>query len=847
MKRKIFITTIFLIPCLLYLSAQESAFDIWLNPNTNDFKTIQQNAETYFKNRDKGRGSGYKQWKRWEYINKNRLTPDGKITNHTLKNWKAWQQYLNTNPKYKSPKGAGVTNGTWYSLGPTSYTIGNHGYGPGMGRVNCIAFHPTDPNTFYIGTPAGGLWKTSNGGSSWMNLCNGMPVIGISGIAIHHTNPNIIYILTGDGDGGDTYSIGVLVTHDGGASWSNTGLAFSVTNQIQGFKLKMHPYNYYILFAVTDKGIYKTTDAGISWNKVLNENNCTDIEFKPGSPNIMYASSGDYFYKSYDTGTTWTQITSGTPGFYIRMEIAVTPDNPDYVYLVCGPARYDTTFVGVYRSTNSGNDFNLAFNYPNILSAKSNGLDTDDQSDYDLDICVSNTDYSKLMIGGINTWVSNNFGNNWTITSYWRLPNNIGYTHADIHALEINPLNNTLYCGSDGGIFKSTNFGYTWTDLSFGLSISQFYRIAGYDLNQNLIIGGTQDNGTNKWSGGTSMLHVLGADGMDCMIDPTNPDIQYYCAQNGGLHKTLDGGNYVFGIKPDSTFNVTGSWITDIIMDPNNSSIIYAGYSNIMKSYNGGNTWTKQSVAGMALAIGTDNSFRVYSAGGKKVNRSDNGGISWVTKTFPISTASINSIAVNPNNSLEIFVTSTFFDDGEKVYRSVDGGTSWTNISGSLPNVIMNCIAYENTNGNPDDAIYIGTDVGVFYRNNTLGDWVPFSNWLPTVPVFDLEINENTGIITAGTYGRGLWRSPTYGNCMNHYTLSGTGPSGASYYQASDYINSSRQYTQGVGQKAIYKAGNAIRLTQGFRVSNSSKFRAYKGPCGTISLPQNSVPIKIKD
>jgi len=209
MKRKILITIIFLIPCFLYLSAQESATDIWLNSNTNDFKTIQQNAEAYFKNKDKGRGSGYKQWKRWEYINENRLTSDGRITNHTLRNWEAWQQYLNANPKYKSSKGAGVTNGSWYSLGPSSYTTSNHGYSPGMGRVNCIAFHPTNPNTYYVGTPAGGLWKTTNDGSSWGSLCNGIPSIGISGIVVHPTNPNIIYILTGDGDGGDTHSIGV--------------------------------------------------------------------------------------------------------------------------------------------------------------------------------------------------------------------------------------------------------------------------------------------------------------------------------------------------------------------------------------------------------------------------------------------------------------------------------------------------------------------------------------------------------------------------------------------------------------------------------------------------------------
>lgn len=835
MKTIKYFIILILITTWITLPGQRSGFDIWLNSTTNDFDSIKSEVEAYYQNRKNNRTSGYEQWKRWEYLNESRLTHDGKITNYTLRNWEAWQQYLNTNPKNNSSKGAGVTNGSWYSIGPTSYTIGNHGYGPGMGRVNCIAFHPTDPNTYYIGTPSGGLWKTTDDGSSWMNLCNGIPVIGISGIAIHNTNPNIIYILTGDGDAGNTNSIGVLVTHDGGASWSTTGLVFDVKDQTRGYKLKMHPYNYYILFAATDEGIYKTTDAGITWNKVLNEPNCTDIEFKPGTPTTMYASTWNYFYKSYDTGQTWTPISSGTPGFYTRMEIGVTPANPNYVYLLCGPGSYDTTFVGVYWSTNSGNNFSLASNSPNILSANIYGMDTDDQSEYDLDICVSNNDYSRLMVGGINTWVSDDYGYDWNITSYWRLPNSVGYTHADIHVLAINPLNNHLYCGSDGGIFKSTDFGNNWTDLSVGLSITQFYRIAGYDPNQNLIIGGCQDNGTNKWNGGTSVVHVLGADGMDCMIDHTNQDIQYYCAQNGGLHKTLDGGNTVFGIKPDTSFHVHGYWVTNLMMDPVNSSTIYAGYSKIMKSTDGGNSWTKLSADGLSLAMGTDNPNRIYSAGGYKVYRSDNGGNTWTSLPFSFSNAIINDIAVNPNNSMEIFVTCGYFDDGLKVFKSSNGGSSWTNISGSLPNVIMNCIAYENTNGNPDDALYIGTDVGVFYRNNTLGDWVTFSNWLPTVPVFDLEINEPEGIITAGTFGRGLWRSPTYGTCLSGYSLSGYGPIGVSIYQASNYINSTRKYIQGKGQETYYKAGNAIHLLQGFRVSNGSKFKAYNGPCGTVS------------
>jgi hypothetical protein len=166
------------------------------------------------------------------------------------------------------------------------------------------------------------------------------------------------------------------------------------------------------------------------------------------------------------------------------------------------------------------------------------------------------------------------------------------------------------------------------------------------------------------------------------------------------------------------------------------------------------------------------------------------------------------------------------------VYRSTNAGTSWTNISGTLPNVPVHCIAYEDRDGNPDDAIYIGTDIGVFYRDNTLGDWVPFTNWLPVVPVFDLEVNETFSVVTAATYGRGLWRSPTYTACDVFLSLSGTGASGHTYYQASDYITSSRVFNEGLGQQTIYKAGNYITLTVGFNVTGGSEFKATLGPCG---------------
>ena len=543
----------------------DAVSDIWLKAQTDDFATIQQEAENYFADKDKGQGSGYKQWKRWEYVNQNRLTPDGKVTNHAMMNWNAYQQYSGFEgiqkpiPQTDDPE---VTNGSWYFVAPSSWINGASGYNPGIGRINCIAFHPTNASIFYVGAPSGGMWKTSNGGTSWTNLCDGLPAIGVSGIVVQPSNANIIYILTGDGDGGDTKSIGVLKSTDGGTNWKTTGLSWDITQNVRGYKLRMHPTNSNVLFAATTDGIYKTSNAGFTWTQVAT-GTFFDIEFKPGDPTIMYATKSNTFYRSTNTGASFT-ATSHVISGATRTEIGVTPNNSSYVYTFSGPTNGTGTFKGLYRSFDSGLSFGLKSNTPNILGYSATGNDNDHQTTYDLAIVISGTDVADMITGGINTWRSLDFGLTWSLTSMWNTPAG-DYTHADIHALEVNPLNNYVYCGSDGGIFRSTNFGDTWTDLTSGLSTTQWYKIASTPATTSLIIGGTQDNGSNKWTGGTSFTHMYGADGMDAMIDHSNSNILYFSTQNGGLRKSTNGGTTSFGIKPAGS---SGSWVTPYVMNP---------------------------------------------------------------------------------------------------------------------------------------------------------------------------------------------------------------------------------------------------------------------------------------
>lgn len=842
MTRTIYIIGLFFflagLPSQLTAQAQRSSagepFSIWMEPNTDDFATIQQQAEAYFEGRDKGRGTGYKQWKRWEYLNSRRLTEDGKITNHAVRNWDAFMEYSAA----QGNQGTRATNGSWYFLGPTNWTNSTTGWGynPGVGRVNCIAFHPTDANILWVGLPSGGLWKTINHGGNWYSLTDGIPSIGVSGIVVHPTSPNVIYILTGDGDGADTYSIGVLKTFDGGTSWYETGLTWDISTEVRGYKLIMDPSNSSEIWAVTNIGLYRTTNSGSTWDLMLS-GSFRDLEFKPGSPSTMYAATSSNFYRSTDGGANWTLITSGLPSGEQRIAIGVSPDNSAYVYLVCGPggALGDSTFRGLYRSFDSGLSFTLRSTEPNILGGSNNGGGSGNQSWYDLAIAVSRTDVGTLICGGINTWRSVSYGVSWSIRSHWRttsIPAGVDYVHADIHALEVNPLNNRLYAGSDGGIFWSTDFGTNWTDMTSGLGATQWYKIAGFEGNSSLIIGGTQDNGSNKYTGSYTITHMLGADGMDCAISHTNSNTLYSFMQNGALFRSTNGGDNYTEITPSGS---SGSWVTPIVMDPNNSSVLIAGYSDVYRTTNSGSSWANLGSNGSAaVAISPASSTIFYAANGSTLQRTSTTGITWTTISGGLPSLPITGIAIDPQAANQVWVSFGNFSDGNKVFFTSDASASpvvWTNISGSLPNTPVNCIVTDDGTGT-DNVLYIGTDIGVFYRDATLGDWIPFSNWLPTVPVFDLEINNTSSVITAGTYGRGLWRSSMYTDCVPTWTLGGTGHVGYSYYQASDYISSSRTFDVGVGQEAFYKAGNYILLTQGFKVQNGSKFKAFIGPCG---------------
>jgi len=713
------------------LSSQPPKWVQMKDDPTVNFYDVQKEAESYFSSHPKGKGSGYKQYKRWEWANEQRYYPDGdrSVVDPAI----AWKEINKFHSSWPATERS--LRNPWTEIGPNTCSNVTGHWSPGIGRIDVIALDPDNNNIIYCGSPSGGLWKSSNGGSSWICLTDDLPVIGISGIVIDHSNSDIIYIATGDKDASAVYSIGVLKSTDGGGTWNTTGLSWDISQYRIMHKLLMHPTNSSIIFAGTSNGLYKTTNAGSSWS-VVQSGDIEDIEFKPGDPDIVYASTVN-FYKSTNGGDSFSSVSVTTSG---RTQIAVTEDNPEYVYVVSSGS-------GVYRSTNSGSSFSYRGSYP----------DNGNVAWYALSVAANHTDAEQLHVGEFETFVSNNGGQSFTKTSVWTWGNSTGYVHCDIHEMVF--YGGTIYVGSDGMISKSSNGGSTWTNLTEGIANRQFYRISCSATNQNMMMGGSQDNGTSVLNNGT-WYEWLGADGMECVIDWSDADIVYGTSQNGSFYKSDNGGNYgdVNISQPGS-----GAWITPFVIDPSNHNTLYVGTDQVRKTTNGMGSWTTIGDFGSgdidALAVAQSDPAYLYASKDSRIWMTSNGGSSWSEITSGLPSRNITYISVHPADPLKVALSFSGYGSGQKVYTTDNGGSSWTNFSGNLPNLPANCVVYHN---DTDNGLYVGMDVGVYYRDNTLSNWESYMEGLPNVIVNELEIHYGSGKIRAGTYGRGIWEADLF-------------------------------------------------------------------------------------
>ncbi len=725
----------------------------WKNSNSNSKNTSFQNEvdnfNEYWKTHDKNKkGSGYKPFKRWENKWENQLNDDGTVmTPQQL--WQAWLEKNNAKAN-RSNSTMALPPSNWQPVGPFTHT--NTGsWSSGQGRTSAVAIDPFNANIMYVGSPAGGIWKSINAGATWTPLSDELPQIGVSGIAIDHTNSNTIFIAIGDKDASDTYSIGILKSTDGGLTWGTTGLTFTGTGSQAG-DLIMHPTNNQILLCATSAGLYRTIDGGTTWTvEQSGDFSQGSVRFKPNDPTVVYATgystvlgTGFKFYKSTNTGDTFTNITAGlsAAASTSRMILDVTPADNSYVYVLS--INGSNALNGIYRSTDSAVSFTATQTTTDFLEST--------QGWYDLALAVSDTNKDLVFTGCLNVWKSTNGGTAVTKINSWSNPTGVSYTHADIHHLQY--INGKLFCLSDGGIYMSANDGTNFTDLTAGLQISMFYKVSVAKSTASNMVGGLQDNGGHAYSGG-AWKNYYGADGMDTAISQTNSNLYYGFIQNGSsLYISSTAGNSSTG-GVGSPGGIDGNWVTPLRGDSQGN--MYSGFDGLYKLVSG--AWVQQNTTSVGtgnlelISIDPSNDNIIYVANGSSLYKSVDAGV-----TFSLAStlaSGITSITVHSSNSNIVYITRSGASGQAMV--SINGGTSFTNIAAGLPSISKNIIVHQGRN--TDNPLYVGTSLGVYYKDDSMATWQPFDTNLPNVSVTDLEINLEDNKIIAATYGRGIWQS----------------------------------------------------------------------------------------
>lgn len=746
----------------LGLSAQSADWVDQMNDPDANFYTIKQTFEAYWEGREVEKGKGYKQFMRWAEFWEPRVAPEGVFPDKRI----LMQQYQNL-----QQNGHDENFGLWQPKGP--YNGSTLGSTTGIGRVNRVIFHPANHQIVFACTPAGGLWKSSDGGISWETNTDLLSNLGVSDLAINPLNPEVMYLATGDRDAGNTYSYGILKTTDGGATWKPTGLSFGIAFNIRAMNVYVSPADTNLVIAATSAGIYRSTDGGNSYTRV-ETGSYNNMLQKIGNPNILFSSTFQgttcQIYRSTDAGVTWSVIAD--PVLPIsnsrRIELAVTPDDTNYVYAVIGASN--SGLEGVYRSTNGGNSWSKVDNgNVNLLGWDTQGQDQGGQAWYDLAIAVNPVNKNEIHVGGVNIWRSTNGGSNWNLAAHWYGGGGAPFVHADIHHLNYQPVTNHLYSGTDGGVYRDKPNQSAWDQLNDGMNITQYYRLSGDATDTNLILAGAQDNSTHRYNG-SSWVSKIGGDGMDCAINPKSPNIMYGSSQYGNFRKSTNGGgNFnaqfdVSGVLP------SGAWVTPIKLDPLHPDTLYLGYDRVYRSYNGGVNFNSVSSVGMLggnadrLAIAPMHTNIIYVSRASNLWKSTDRGNTWTNLSFNTPGGNtITTIAIDYDNPDHVIITKSGYSSNNKVHESFDGGQSWNSISQGLPNVPANCVVIEN---NPEHSIYVGTDLGVFYRDSINPTWVEYNAGLPNLIVNDLEINYHNRKLRAATYGRGVWESPLYGDLI---------------------------------------------------------------------------------
>ncbi|WP_340111159.1 VPS10 domain-containing protein [Maribellus mangrovi] len=697
---------------------------------------------------------------------------------------------------------SGLVSGLkWRSIGPAWAS----------GRIADFAVNPKNPKEYYVGVASGNLWKTENNGTTWKPIFDNYGSYSIGVVELDPNNSNVVWVGTGENNHQRAlgYGDGVCKSLDGGKSFKNMGLKES--RQIGG--IVIDPRNSDVVFVAAegsawgpggDRGLYKSTDGGETWSKVLEISDNTGVNnvvMDPSNSDIMYATSEQRrrtsftkigggpesaVYKSTDGGENWRKIKKGLPGVDLGgMGIAVSPVDPNVVYLIVEAADDKG---GFFRSTDKGESWEKMSDY-HSSGQYYNEIVCDPK---DVDKVYSTETRSKVTLDGGKTW--NNISTNGR--------------HVDDHAIWIDPADTDHYIiGGDGGIYETWDEGLTF-DFKENLPVTQFYRVHVDDAEPFYnVYGGTQDNnsmtGPSRTTGRSGVINdewfpTLGGDGFWAASEPGNPDIVYSESQYGNVARVDKKSGERISIKPrerKGELTYKWNWNTPMFVSSHKPTRLYMAANKVFRSDDRGNTW--EVISDDLTAQIDRNSFPVMGkywpaeAVSKDVSTSqwgtivsldeskikegllyagtddgvisvtENGGDDWTqVKSFPgvPEYTYVSDIMADRFDENVVYAT---FDNLKRddfkpyVYKSSDKGKTWVNISGNLPeNGTVHTIAQDFER---PELLFAGTEFAIYFTIDNGENWVELKSGLPTIPVRDIAIQERESDLVIATFGRGFY------------------------------------------------------------------------------------------
>ena len=679
-------------------------------------------------------------------------------------------ELLRLSPGTDVPTGPPTASGPqWRSLGP--YTIPNgQTYGSSRvnvsGRVAAIAVDPTNASHVLCGAANGGVWESFDKGASWAPRTDYAATTAVGAIAFDPTNAKTVYCGTGEGNWWAWLGAGVLRSNDGGTSWTSI-----CTNPFVGqgfFDLKVHPSNHLLLLASVSSGLFVSTDGGVNWTQRRSVRTWSvSIASTGGTAAEILAACQDGLYRSTDA-VTWTKVTlPGAPAGFDRFACTHAPSNAAVAYAygagapqirIPGDSNPAHTMSTPYLWRHSGGAY-AAISTPANL--------TTGQDWYDWYIMAAPDRDSQVYIAAIDLWRGDLSGTTWTWTDISSKTTGTSI-HPDQHAMAFETGNpSALYAGSDGGLFYSPDRGASWQHRNNGLVITEFEYLAQNIGQSRWILGGTQDNGTDRWTGSTSFDHVADGDGGYCCANHSTPSTCFHTYFNMSPEVSTTGGDSgSWSYKPPTLPANEGSPFYPPMRcsDSTGGTLALCGQAAYISRDNLA-TWIRVAfpAANSGTAVCVPNQDDVYvGVGSGAIYHTHWNGQAWTAMTSltaPRTGAGVSDLLVDPTNLNRIWASYGANSNGQ-IYRSDNGGTSWTNCSAGLPALTVNALEVDTRN---PARVWVAMDRGVYQSFDSGAHWADFSASLPNAYVGDLVFHPHAWVLRAATRNRGLWEIPVDG------------------------------------------------------------------------------------